>query len=165
MIDQITDGWKQQLKSATEPMVMPRSFTGQASAAMPDINPLAPWNFWLQAAQMWQHLDARCAFSQGHAFTLATSRRTKASRACADLLANRCLHVTCNGEIGKPTVSLGPAGSSPSVGLHHLCDPIDFASIGLQTPSASPSLQLCTTVAGGRDATIIFLCDAPIDER
>jgi hypothetical protein len=54
MIDQITDGWKQQLKSATEPMAMPRSFTGQAPAAMPDFNPLAPWNFWLQAAEMWQ---------------------------------------------------------------------------------------------------------------
>src|SRR5215467_8560185 len=28
MIDQITDGWKQQLKSATAPMAVPRSFTG-----------------------------------------------------------------------------------------------------------------------------------------
>jgi len=44
MIDQITDGWKQQLKSTTAPM----------AGAMLEFNPLAPWNFWLQAAEMWQ---------------------------------------------------------------------------------------------------------------
>lgn len=54
MIDQITDGWKQQLKSTTAPMAMPRSFTGQMPGAMLEFNPLAPWNFWLQAAEMWQ---------------------------------------------------------------------------------------------------------------
>jgi hypothetical protein len=54
MIDQITDGWKKQLKSATAPMAMPSGFTGQLPAAMPEFNPLAPWNFWLQAAEMWQ---------------------------------------------------------------------------------------------------------------
>jgi crotonobetainyl-CoA:carnitine CoA-transferase CaiB-like acyl-CoA transferase len=54
MIDQITDGWKQQLKSTTAPMAMPRSFTGQVPGAMLEFNPLAPWNFWLQAAEMWQ---------------------------------------------------------------------------------------------------------------
>jgi hypothetical protein len=54
MIDQMTDGWKQQLKSATAPMAMPSSFTGQVPAAMPEFNPLAAWNFSLQAAEMWQ---------------------------------------------------------------------------------------------------------------
>jgi hypothetical protein len=62
MIDQITNGWKQQLKSGTAPMAIPRSFTGQVSGlsatnltgAMPEFSPLAPWTFWLQAAEMWQ---------------------------------------------------------------------------------------------------------------
>src|SRR5262245_62446697 len=56
MIDQIVDGWKQQLKSATSPMAIPRSFAAQTSkvsgmpAAMPEFSPFAPWAFWLQAA-------------------------------------------------------------------------------------------------------------------
>ena len=54
MIDQITDGWKRQLKSATAPMAVPRSFTGQVPGGMSEFNLLAPWNFWLQAAEMWQ---------------------------------------------------------------------------------------------------------------
>jgi hypothetical protein len=54
MIDKVMDGWKQQLKSATEPMAMPSSFTVRAPAATPEFNPLAAWNFWLQAAEMWQ---------------------------------------------------------------------------------------------------------------
>ena len=54
MIDQIMDGWKQQLKSATAPMAFPGSFTGQVPGAMPEFNAFAPWNFWLQAAEMWQ---------------------------------------------------------------------------------------------------------------
>ena len=62
MIDQIMDGWKQQLKSATAPMAIPRAFAGQmpgqASSMfpvnMPEFNPFAPWTFWLQAAEMWQ---------------------------------------------------------------------------------------------------------------
>ena len=62
MIDQITDGWKQQLKSGTAPMAIPQSFTGQVpglsattfGGAMPEFSPLAPWTFWLQAAEMWQ---------------------------------------------------------------------------------------------------------------
>jgi hypothetical protein len=62
MIDQITNGWKQQLKSGTAPMAIPRSFTGQVpglsatnlTGAMPEFSPLAPWTFWLQAAEMWQ---------------------------------------------------------------------------------------------------------------
>jgi hypothetical protein len=53
-IDQVMDGWKRQLKPATEPMAMPSSFTGHDHTAMPEFNPLAPWNFWLQAAEMWQ---------------------------------------------------------------------------------------------------------------
>jgi hypothetical protein len=62
MIDQIMDGWKQQLKSATAPMAIPGSFTGQFpghsasmfSGTVPEFNPFAPWTFWLQAAEMWQ---------------------------------------------------------------------------------------------------------------
>jgi hypothetical protein len=54
MIDKVMDGWKRQLTSATEPMAMPSSFTGYAPAATREFNPLAPWNFWLQAAEMWQ---------------------------------------------------------------------------------------------------------------
>jgi len=61
MIDQIMDGWKQQLKSSTAPMAIPRSFAGQLRGqsasmpmTMPDFSPFAPWTFWLQAAEMWQ---------------------------------------------------------------------------------------------------------------
>ena len=54
MIDQVMDAWKRQLKSAAAPMAIPSSFAGQVPAAMPEFNPLAPWNFWLQAAEMWQ---------------------------------------------------------------------------------------------------------------
>jgi hypothetical protein len=62
MIDQIMDGWKQQLKSANAPMAIPRSLTGQLAGhspamfpvTMPEFNPFAPWTFWLQAAEMWQ---------------------------------------------------------------------------------------------------------------
>ena len=62
MIDQIMEGWKRQLKSPTAPMAIPRSFAGQVpgrptspfTEAMPEFNPLAPWTFWLQAAEMWQ---------------------------------------------------------------------------------------------------------------
>jgi hypothetical protein len=53
MIDQIMDGWKRQLNSATVPMAIPNSFTSHV-AATPKFTPLAPWNFWLQAAEMWQ---------------------------------------------------------------------------------------------------------------
>jgi hypothetical protein len=54
MIDQIMGGWKSQLKSGTAPMAVPSTFTPQIPGAMPEFNPLAPWNFWLQAAEMWQ---------------------------------------------------------------------------------------------------------------
>ena len=62
MIDQIMEGWKRQLKSPTAPMAIPRSFASQIpgrsaspfAEAMPEFNPLAPWTFWLQAAEMWQ---------------------------------------------------------------------------------------------------------------
>jgi hypothetical protein len=54
MIDQIMHSWKQQLKSAASPMAFPSSFTGQVPGAMAEFNAFAPWNFWLQAAEMWQ---------------------------------------------------------------------------------------------------------------
>jgi hypothetical protein len=61
MIDQIMDGWKDQLSSETAPMAMPRTLsrqmTGTASIfaePMPQFNPLEPWKFWLQAAELWQ---------------------------------------------------------------------------------------------------------------
>jgi hypothetical protein len=61
MIDQIIEGWKRQLKSGTAPMVFPRGSAEQMrgpastfSGTMPEFNPLAPWMFWLQAAEMWQ---------------------------------------------------------------------------------------------------------------
>ena len=61
MFDQIVDGWKQQLKSATSPMAIPRSFAAAQTSkgsgmptAMPEFSPFAPWAFWLQAAEMWQ---------------------------------------------------------------------------------------------------------------
>jgi hypothetical protein len=61
MIDQIIEGWKQQLKSTTAPMGVPRNFAdpfpgfaSMFSGAKPELNPLAPWTFWWQAAEMWQ---------------------------------------------------------------------------------------------------------------
>jgi len=54
MTDKITDGWKQQLKSATAPMAFPGSFTGQVPGSMREFSAFPPWNLWLQAAEMWQ---------------------------------------------------------------------------------------------------------------
>jgi hypothetical protein len=54
MIDQIVDGWKQQLTSGTAPTAIPESFAGKVAGSMPELNPFAPWSFWLQAAEMWQ---------------------------------------------------------------------------------------------------------------
>src|SRR5262245_29806217 len=62
LIDQLMEGWKQQLKSPLAPMAIPRSLTAQVSgpsgltmaSAMRDFSAFAPWNFWLQAAEMWQ---------------------------------------------------------------------------------------------------------------
>jgi hypothetical protein len=62
LIDQLMEGWKQQLKSPIAPMAIPRSLTGYASGlsgstmagAMPDFNAFAPWTIWMQAAEMWQ---------------------------------------------------------------------------------------------------------------
>jgi hypothetical protein len=65
MIDKVMDGWKRQLTSATEPMVMPNSFIGHAPAVAPEFNPLAPWNFWLQAAEMWQRTWMRDSARSG----------------------------------------------------------------------------------------------------
>ena len=59
LIDQLMEGWKQQLKSPIAPMAIPRGLTGQTSrstmaGAIPDFDALAPWKIWLQAAEMWQ---------------------------------------------------------------------------------------------------------------
>jgi hypothetical protein len=57
MIDQLVEGWKQQLKSTTAPTAIPRGFAAGGSAfpnAKLEFNPLAPWMLWLQAAEMWQ---------------------------------------------------------------------------------------------------------------
>ena len=58
IIDQIMEGWKQQLKSPTAPMAIPRSFAGQihglSGGSMPEFDPMAPWTFWMQAAEAWQ---------------------------------------------------------------------------------------------------------------
>ena len=55
MIDQIIEGWKQQLKSPTAPMAIPRSFAGQIPGLSgSEFNPMAPWAFWMQAAEAWQ---------------------------------------------------------------------------------------------------------------
>ena len=58
VIDQLMEGWKQQLKSPTAPMALPRSFAGQipglSGGSMPQFDPMAPWTFWMQAAEAWQ---------------------------------------------------------------------------------------------------------------
>jgi hypothetical protein len=55
MIDQIMENWKHQLTATTMPMAMPRSFAGQMpGSAMPQFNPLEPWKFWFQTAEIWQ---------------------------------------------------------------------------------------------------------------
>jgi hypothetical protein len=55
IIDQIMEIWKQQVMSPGA-MGVPRSFSGQglASGAMPAFDPMAPWTFWMQAAEAWQ---------------------------------------------------------------------------------------------------------------
>ena len=54
MIDSLMEGWKQQLKSST-PMAIPHRFTtGLSAGGMPEFNPLTPWTFWMQAAEIWQ---------------------------------------------------------------------------------------------------------------
>lgn len=57
MIDQIMEGWKRQLRSPTAPMAISQSFAHPTTffgAEIPQFNPIAPWTFWLQAAEMWQ---------------------------------------------------------------------------------------------------------------
>jgi hypothetical protein len=59
MIDRITDGWKAQLQSTTAPMAVPPGFPSHSppfAGAMGEFNPLAPWTFWLHAAEMWQRV-------------------------------------------------------------------------------------------------------------
>jgi hypothetical protein len=56
MIDQLMEGWKRQINSPSSPMAIPQSFTEHMSGlgTKTEFNPLAPWMFWLQAAEMWQ---------------------------------------------------------------------------------------------------------------
>jgi len=54
MIDQILDSWQRQLKSGAAPLGIQGSFIDHVPTAAPGFNPLAPWNLWLQAAEMWQ---------------------------------------------------------------------------------------------------------------
>jgi hypothetical protein len=56
MIDQLMDGWKQQINSPSLPMAIPRSFNGSMPrlGSKTEFNPLAPWMLWWQAAEMWQ---------------------------------------------------------------------------------------------------------------
>lgn len=62
VLDQLIDGWKRQLKSPVAPTAIPRCFTDQiprlggstGANGMPEFSPLAPWTFWLQAAEAWQ---------------------------------------------------------------------------------------------------------------
>jgi hypothetical protein len=54
MIDSLIESWKAQLRSST-PMEIPHGFkAGPPAGAVPEFNPLTPWTFWLQAAEMWQ---------------------------------------------------------------------------------------------------------------
>ena len=57
MIDQIMEGWKQQMKSPAA-MGIPSSFAGQmpglSGGPIPAFDPMAPWTFWMQAAEAWQ---------------------------------------------------------------------------------------------------------------
>ena len=53
LIDQLMDGWKQQLKSPISPMAVPRSLAGTAPGVQA-LGAFAPWTLWLQAAEMWQ---------------------------------------------------------------------------------------------------------------
>jgi hypothetical protein len=54
MIDHVSDSWKQQLRSPSSPMAIQPLFASQVPSGMPEFNPLAPWSFWLQAAEMWR---------------------------------------------------------------------------------------------------------------
>jgi crotonobetainyl-CoA:carnitine CoA-transferase CaiB-like acyl-CoA transferase len=60
-INQMTEGWERQLKSTTIPLGVPSNFAQQMpelGSAFPhaksEFNPLAPWMFWLQTAEMWR---------------------------------------------------------------------------------------------------------------
>ena len=54
MIDGLMESWKERLKSPM-PMEIPHRLTsGLSGGAKPEFNPLTPWAFWMQAAEMWQ---------------------------------------------------------------------------------------------------------------
>jgi hypothetical protein len=65
LIDQLMEGWKQQLKSPIAPMAFPRSLTGPASGVQA-FGAFAPWTIWLQAAEMWQRTWMPDVFRGGH---------------------------------------------------------------------------------------------------
>jgi hypothetical protein len=50
LLDSVMEGWKKQLTSSSSAQAVPPVFSG----AMPEFNPMAPWTFWLQAAEAWQ---------------------------------------------------------------------------------------------------------------
>jgi hypothetical protein len=58
IIDQIMEGWRQQMKAPPAAMGIPPSFAGQiaglSGGGMPAFDPMAPWAFWMQAAEAWQ---------------------------------------------------------------------------------------------------------------
>lgn len=56
IIDQMIEGWKRQIKSTSAPMAIPPSFGEHIPGfgMKTEFNPLAPWIFWLQTAEMWQ---------------------------------------------------------------------------------------------------------------
>lgn len=63
MIDQVMDSWKHQLSSATSPMSIPpgfsrgmRGITSPFAGALPQFNPLEPWTFWFETAELWQSM-------------------------------------------------------------------------------------------------------------
>jgi hypothetical protein len=66
MIDQIMDSWQRQLKSGAAPLGIQGSFIDHVPTAAPRFNPLAPWNFWLQAAEMWQRTWMPELSQRGH---------------------------------------------------------------------------------------------------
>ena len=61
-IDQLTETWKRQLTSSTQPMAIPRGFSGlipgleapAVTGGMAPFAPFTPWAFWMQAAEAWQ---------------------------------------------------------------------------------------------------------------
>ena len=72
LIDEIIEGWKRNLNSPTANTAFPQSFNKPARSgasivnAMPEFNPMAPWTFWLKAAEMWQRAWTPDASNRRH---------------------------------------------------------------------------------------------------